>query len=134
MSRRRIAIGVGGAVVLLAALDAYVVTTILVTVVQDLNIPINRLERVTPVVTGFLLGYVAAMPLLGPLYGAGVAAAIDWRAIFWINIPLSVLAMAAVHFTVPNERPRERPGIDVVGGVLLALGLALVVAGVYNPD
>ncbi|GLW62912.1 putative triacylglyceride transporter [Actinomadura rubrobrunea] len=224
MTRRRIAIGVGGAVVLLAALDAYVVATILVTIVRDLGIPINRLERVTPVVTGFLLGYVAGMPLLGrlsdrfgrrpviqaclaafavgsavtacaqgsqwgdgivtltagrfvqglaggallpvtmalaadlweerrrpvvlgavgsaqelgsavgPLYGAAVAAVVDWRAIFWLNLPLTALAMAAVHVSVPDERPRERPGVDVTGGVLLALGLALIVVGVYNPQ
>ncbi len=60
---------------------------------------------------------------------------LDWRAIFWINVPLVVVAMAAVQVAVPGGRKEgPRPGVDVVGGLLLALGLGLLVAAVYNPE
>ncbi|MDV6012975.1 MFS transporter [Haloechinothrix sp. LS1_15] len=238
---RSAAIAAGGVVVLLGALDTYVVIGLFREIIDDLAIPLNRLERLTPVVTGYLLGYVAAMPLLGqasdrygrkavlqlclvaflvgsaitavapsigvlvtgrvvqgvaggallpvtmalaadlwserrrpavlggigaaqelgavlgPVYGVALAALAGWRSVFWMNIPLAIIAIVAVHYALPGKTrpgrrarlrernlPRRSPSptaaagarapVDVVGGCLLAIVLGLLVVGLYNPE
>ena len=64
-SSRGIAISAGSLAVLLGALDTYVVITIIVDIMKDVGIAVNQIQRVTPIITGYLLGYIAAMPLLG---------------------------------------------------------------------
>ncbi len=56
-----------GAGLFLAALDAYVVVAALLPMLTSVHVPVNHLERATPIITGFLLGYLAIMPLAGGL-------------------------------------------------------------------
>jgi len=62
---RNVAISAGSLAVLLGALDTYVVVTIMTDIMNDVGIPINKIQQATPIITGYLLGYIAAMPLLG---------------------------------------------------------------------
>lgn len=68
MSRRAtLRLALAGAGVLLTAADTYVVVLALPVMIADVGIGIDQLQRATPIITGFLLGYVAVMPLLGRL-------------------------------------------------------------------
>lgn len=58
-------LGLAGAGIFLAALDAYAVVTMLPRVLSDLNVSVDRIEQASPIVNGFLAGYVVAMPLVG---------------------------------------------------------------------
>ncbi|CAN5406808.1 MFS transporter [soil metagenome] len=64
-TNRGVAISAGGLAVLLGAIDTYVVVTIMVDIMKSVDIPINKIQQVTPIITWYLLGYIAAMPLLG---------------------------------------------------------------------
>ena len=51
----------------LAAADTYVVVLALTDMMRGVGIGIDALQRATPIVSGFLLGYVAVLPLVGRL-------------------------------------------------------------------
>jgi MFS family permease len=216
---RRIAISAGSLAVVLGALDTYVVVTIMTDIMKDVGIGINQIQQVTPIITGYLLGYIAAMPLLGrasdrfgrklllqislagfavgsvitalstdltmlvigrivqgtasgallpvtlalaadlwaarnraavlggvgaaqelgsvlgPMYGILLVWLFNhWQSVFWVNVPLALIAMVMVHFSLPSKAKTDQPEkVDVVGGVLLAIALGLAVVGLYNP-
>lgn len=51
--------------VALAAADTYVVVLALTDMMSDVGITIDALQKATPIISGFLLGYVAFLPLIG---------------------------------------------------------------------
>jgi EmrB/QacA subfamily drug resistance transporter len=60
---------------------------------------------------------------IGPLVGGYLLDHFWWGSVFLINVPIVVLALAAVFFLLPESRSERRPGIDGIGVVLSSLGL-----------
>jgi MFS family permease len=51
--------------VLLAAADTYVVVVVLPNIMAGVGLDLNHLQRAAPIISGFLLGYTAVLPLIG---------------------------------------------------------------------
>ena len=90
-------------------------------------------DVVPPRRRGAALGMVAAMwglaAVIGPTFGGVITHFVSWRWIFILNFPLAALVIWLARQYVPSSAPRVRGPLDVVGLVLLCLGLLLLMAG-----
>ncbi len=76
-------------------------------------------------------GNFVALPI-GPLLGGWLLTHFWWGSVFLINLPVVVLAMAAVLALLPESRSPVAPGLDLPGVLLSSLGLAGLVYGVIQ--
>lgn len=72
--------------------------------------------------------------LLGPTLGGFIVTTIGWRWIFFLNIPIGVLAIALAFAFMPDVRPGVRHRLDVPGVLLLTAGLLGVVFGLIEGE
>jgi EmrB/QacA subfamily drug resistance transporter len=63
---------------------------------------------------------------LGPVLGGVLVQGIDWRAIFWINIPIGLLAVALTARFVPESRAPHPRRLDPIGQALVIALLASI--------
>jgi EmrB/QacA subfamily drug resistance transporter len=69
----------------------------------------------------FGLGSIA-----GPLLGGFFTTHFSWRWIFYVNLPLGVVAMVVLAATLPARTPRRVHAIDYAGAALLAVTLSAI--------
>ena len=68
-------------------------------------------------------------PILGPVLGGLIVGHLSWRWIFYVNLPLGLLALALAYRGVPKDSPRPGHRLDTTGLLLLSPGLATLVYG-----
>lgn len=68
---------------------------------------------------------VISGPAIGPTLGGFLVTNVDWRWIFFINLPIGLLAISMVWAALPKDppKPAKYPPIDYIGILLLAVGL-----------
>lgn len=65
-------------------------------------------------------------PLLGPTVGGLIVHWVSWRVIFFINIPVGVIALLLIHLHMPDYHGAQRRSLDLIGLVLFGTGTALL--------
>ena len=72
--------------------------------------------------------------LLGPTLGGFIVTNIGWRWIFFLNLPIGVIAIAMAFVFMPDVRPGLRHRLDIPGMLLLTAGLFGVVFGLIEGE
>lgn len=105
----------------ITALDQTVVVTALPNVMLDLKIPITQLDRVSWIITAYLLGYTVAMPLIGRLGDVYGYPRVYQAALVVFCIGTSLVAISHNFEFMIGARVVQAIG----GGATVPLGMAL---------
>jgi EmrB/QacA subfamily drug resistance transporter len=111
----RVLQGAGGALMFPAAL-AIVVNTF----------PLHERGRALALFFGIAGGLTAVGPILG-----GYLTQWTWRAIFWVNIPVALIALLLIAVSKPTTKYQRAP-IDYLGAALIAAGIGLSIFGLQQ--
>ena len=118
-----------GSGALVTALDQTVVVTALPALMLDLKVPITELDRVSWVVTAYLLGYTVAMPLVGRLADVYGYARVYQVSLVVFMVGTTLVALAGTLEWVIGARVVQAVG----GGAMVPVGMAIA-AGLLPPE
>ncbi len=125
---QRLLLSLAAVAVAFAAADTYVVVLALPDMMQSVGLAVDELQRAAPIVSGFLLGYVAVLPLVGRI--ADVRGRLPVLVGSLVVFALGSLVTAAAYDLPSMVTGRFLQGVG--GGGLVPATLALV-ADLYPP-
>jgi EmrB/QacA subfamily drug resistance transporter len=108
-------------------LGAGAIAPVTVTIVGDLYSTEERAKA-----QGYIASVWGIASVVGPTLGGILSEYASWRWIFFVNIPLCLLAAAMLIRNFDERVQRSRPRIDYRGAALLTAGLTLVIMGVLE--
>ncbi|MGI4732409.1 MAG: DHA2 family efflux MFS transporter permease subunit [Janthinobacterium lividum] len=95
----------------------------LVPMSQAILLDINPPERHGPAMSVWGMGAILG-PIIGPALGGWLTDNYDWRWVFFINLPIGVVAFAGLWFFLNEAKNADRVKLDLFGFSMLALAIA----------
>jgi EmrB/QacA subfamily drug resistance transporter len=77
-------------------------------------------------------GFSGVGVALGPIVGGLLLRHFSWSSVFWVNIPIAVVALVLGIFVLPTSREPNHSKLDPVGALLSIVGLASLLYGVIE--
>lgn len=106
---------------LIQGLGAGAVMPIVTTIVGDIYTTEERAK-----IQGYLSSVWGISAVLGPAIGGGIVAYLSWKYVFWVNVPLGILAMIGIGFFLKEPEVEKDVSIDYWGAVFLTASLSFV--------
>src|SRR4030088_785314 len=73
---------------------------------------------------GIWAGVAGLATLAGPTIGGAIVTYVDWRWIFFVNVPIGIAALIATFAIIPDLRPAGHHGREVPGAAAATTGLS----------
>lgn len=100
-------------------IGAGAVLPIATTIVGDIYTAEERAK-----IQGYLSSVWGISAVTGPAIGGILVATVGWEYVFWVNIPLGILALLGVMIFLVEPAAKKKPSIDYLGALLLTAGLS----------
>ena len=88
-------------------------------------------DRFRPLAIGIWGGITGLGVALGPLVGGAVVEGWNWEAIFWLNVPVGIIAVPLALYALPNTFGAKLRA-DVLGLLLVGFGVLALVYGIVS--
>lgn len=106
---------------LLQGIGAGAVLPVATTIVGDIYSTQERAK-----IQGYLASVWGISAVLGPVIGGLIVSTLSWHYIFWVNVPLGLLAMLGVGLYLHEPVVEKRVAINYKGSILLTVSLSII--------